>query len=77
MPVQPRWGHVDLFSPRQVEVVSLMAVGFSNKQIAHRLEITLGTVKSHVHMILTKLHASNRTEAAAKLTQMDIVAGQL
>jgi two-component system NarL family response regulator len=49
---------------REVEVLALVATGQQNKVIARRLNIELGTVKSHVSAIMTKLGASSRTEAA-------------
>jgi DNA-binding NarL/FixJ family response regulator len=49
---------------RESEVLALVATGQQNKVIARRLSIELGTVKSHVSAIMTKLGASSRTEAA-------------
>jgi len=46
---------IDALSPREREVLSLMAEGRSNAGIAHQLWITEGTVEKHVHSILTKL----------------------
>jgi DNA-binding NarL/FixJ family response regulator len=46
---------LDVLSPREHEVLSLMAEGLSNAGIAHRLWITEGTVEKHVHSILMKL----------------------
>jgi two-component system nitrate/nitrite response regulator NarL len=53
-------------SDRELEVVSLVAVGLSNKQIAIKLDLHEKTVKHHMSSILSKLQASNRTEAAMK-----------
>lgn len=50
-------------TPREVTVLELLAEGLGNKAIANRLDIGLGTVKSHVVAILDKLGASNRTQA--------------
>ena len=52
-----------LLTPRETEVLSLMAEGLSNKLIADRLKISDHTVKFHVNSILTKLSADTRTEA--------------
>jgi DNA-binding NarL/FixJ family response regulator len=52
-------------SRREWEVVALVAAGLSNKQIARRLVITLGTVKDHVHRILRKTALPNRAALAA------------
>jgi DNA-binding NarL/FixJ family response regulator len=46
---------LDVLSPREREVLSLMAEGRSNSGIAHRLWVTEGTVEKHVHSILAKL----------------------
>jgi DNA-binding NarL/FixJ family response regulator len=50
-------------TPRELEVLRLMADGASNKIIAHRLGISDHTVKFHVTSILSKLNAGTRTEA--------------
>jgi NarL family two-component system response regulator YdfI len=50
-------------SPREIEVLRLMAEGLSNKTIAWRLSISEHTVKFHVNSIFSKLGAGTRTEA--------------
>jgi DNA-binding NarL/FixJ family response regulator len=55
---------IDQFTPREVEILTLVAKGFSNKEIARHLSIALSTVKFHVSSILGKLHISDRTRAA-------------
>jgi DNA-binding NarL/FixJ family response regulator len=60
-------------SPREVEVLRLVANGRRNKEIAARLEITEGTVKIHVSNILSKLGVSDRTEAVTAALQRGIV----
>ena len=50
-------------TPRQREILRLIAAGLENKQIARRLGIGVHTVKTHVSRVLTKLGASSRTEA--------------
>ncbi|MFE1802984.1 LuxR C-terminal-related transcriptional regulator [Streptomyces sp. NPDC059517] len=52
-----------LLTPRELEVLSLMATGATNDRIAEQLVISNGTVKSHVKRILRKLRAENRGEA--------------
>ncbi len=54
---------VDL-SPRELEVIDLIADGLDNAAIAERLFISTKTVKSHVSNILSKLHLADRTQAA-------------
>ena len=53
----------DSLSPREIEVLELLAMGKKNQQIAEELVISLPTVARHVHNLLTKLEFSNRTEA--------------
>lgn len=56
---------------RELEVLELIGQGMSNKEIAERLVIEVGTVKNHVHSILEKLHVNSRGDAAAYLTLID------
>ena len=49
---------------REREILTLIAVGYSNKLIAQRLKITEGTVKVHVKHLLQKLKLNSRVEAA-------------
>lgn len=58
-------GEADDLTPREQEILDLVAQGLTNQQIADRLVIEVGTVKNHVHSILQKLDASSRHEAAA------------
>ena len=55
--------HGDL-TPRELEVLSLIAQGKSNREIAESLTISEKTVKTHVGNIFSKLHLSDRTQAA-------------
>ena len=55
-----------LLTPREVEILSTIADGLSNKSIARRLEISLHTVKFHVESLFRKLGARTRAEAVAK-----------
>jgi two-component system nitrate/nitrite response regulator NarL len=52
---------------RQTDIVRCLAAGMSNKEIARRLGIQLGTVKNHVHLLLEKLGAARRSDAIARL----------
>lgn len=65
-------GTVDL-TPREIEVLRLLAQGKSNKQIAADLVITERTCKFHVSSILAKLNAANRTEAVKIAAQRGLI----
>ena len=56
-----------------MEVLRLLAVGKPNQQIAEELVVALNTVKKHVAHILTKLGASNRTEATARARELGLL----
>jgi NarL family two-component system response regulator LiaR len=58
---------------REMEVLKLVAKGYSNERIADELVISMGTVKGHVSNILSKLHLADRTQAAAYAWQEGIV----
>jgi two-component system, NarL family, response regulator LiaR len=53
-------------SPRELDILELIADRLSNKLNAERLAISVATVKTHVEEILSKLSASDRTQAAVK-----------
>jgi DNA-binding NarL/FixJ family response regulator len=55
----------DGLTAREIEVLRLIAMGRSNKDISAVLAISLNTVATHVRSILNKTHCANRTEAAA------------
>ena len=57
---------VETLTPRELEVLQLMARGLTNRQIARRLEISEHTVKFHAAAILGKLTARSRAEAVAR-----------
>jgi len=53
-------------SPREREILELLAEGFSNKEIAVRIGVSDGTVRWHLRHVYDKLHVRSRTEAALK-----------
>jgi DNA-binding NarL/FixJ family response regulator len=57
----------DKLSPRELEVLALVAKGYSNKEVASQLNISYGTVRIHVAHAFEKLHVRCRAEAVAKL----------
>ena len=64
---------LDPLSERELEVLRLLARGASNQEIAEVLVVALSTVKHHVSMILSKLGASNRTQAVAQARSLGLL----
>jgi DNA-binding NarL/FixJ family response regulator len=60
---------------RQVEVMSLVGDGLSNRAIAERLGISMATAKNHIHDAMTKLGFTRRTEAVAMVNRMRVRSG--
>ena len=60
-------------SEREIEVLRLIALGKSNKEISQRLDIAVDTVKMHVKNLLQKLHASDRTQAVVIAIQRGLI----
>jgi two-component system NarL family response regulator len=63
-------GAIDDLSPREREVLALMAQGLRNREIAERLFLSEATIKTHVRHLLDKLRLRNRAEAAAFATRV-------
>ena len=63
----------EAISPRELEVLSLMAAGKRNKEIAGELSIAEDTVKMHVRNILSKLQVNDRTEAVTIALRRGII----
>jgi DNA-binding CsgD family transcriptional regulator len=68
----PRDGEIPL-SPRELEVLVLLAEGASNKEIARRLDISIHTAKFHVGSLLDKLDAVGRTDAVAHAARLGVL----
>ncbi|WP_309889775.1 response regulator transcription factor [Archangium sp.] len=60
-------------TPREREVLALLAEGLSNKAIADRLDISEHTAKFHVNAVLAKLGVQRRTEAVVRAARMGLV----
>lgn len=60
-------------TPRELDVLSLMAEGASNKMIARQLGISVHTVKFHVGSLLDKLDATGRTDAVAHAARRGVI----
>lgn len=64
---------VEALTPREQEVLQLLAEGLPNKTIARQLDISEHTVKFHVNAILGKLGAQSRTEAVVRATRLGLL----
>ena len=62
-------------SPRQIEILNLVAKGFSNKEIAEIVGISSETVKEHVANIFQRIGASSRAEAATLAVSLGLITG--
>ncbi len=73
-PVTMRQDGPEIFlSARETEVLSLMAAGQSNQEIAEQLCLALNTVKRHAYNIYAKLDAKNRTQAVSKARRLGVI----
>ena len=70
----PQQDLVEPLSEREIEVLELISVGLTNREIADRLSISLSTVKGHTTNIYGKLGVSNRTHAVATAKRLGILA---
>ena len=64
---------IENLTPREVEVLQLLAEGLANKAIARKLDISDHTVKFHVNAILSKLGAQSRTEAVVRASRLGLI----
>jgi DNA-binding NarL/FixJ family response regulator len=73
MPGDPPADPGALLTPRETDVLRLLAEGLANKAIAQRLDISEHTVKFHVNALLRKLDAQSRTEAVIEATRRGLI----
>ena len=69
----PKYLLMSPLSERELEVLSLIATGCTNKEIGGKLVIAIGTVKRHTVNIFTKLDVKNRTEAVAQARELGLL----
>ena len=64
---------LDPLTSRELEVLQLLALGYTNTEIGERLFLVTGTVKNHVHNIIQKFGVSDRTQVAVKAVRSGLV----
>jgi len=75
-PTAAAFGHqppLDRLSDRELEILRLVALGSSNREIAAELTLALGTVKSHLHHIFQKLGVSSRMQAVSRSRDLHLL----
>lgn len=73
--IAERPAHVEPLSPRETQVLALMAQGLANRAIAHRLGVAEKTIKNHLTHIYEKLKVERRTEALAAVYRYRLLDG--
>ena len=66
-------GLVEPLSPRELEVLRLLATGATNRAVAKELVVTLDTVKRHISHLFSKLEVANRTQAVARARELGLL----
>lgn len=70
---RPDTAKLTILSERERDILQLISEGHSNQEIATELYLSLGTIKSHVRMILNKLSVDDRVQAAAKAVREGLI----
>ncbi len=65
--------NIEELSTREIEILKLIAGGYSNREIARSIFLAEGTIKNHVSNILTKLHTRDRTRAVLKAMSAKLI----
>ena len=55
------------FTPKEMETTMLVSEGYSNQEIAHKMDIAVNTVKKHIYSIFNKVGVENRTHLIYKI----------
>ncbi len=64
---------IEPLTERELEVLELVVAGLSNQEIAHRLFISVGTVKTHVHNLYGKMNVKRRAQAIARAKELNLL----
>jgi len=64
---------IEPLTERELELLHLVADGYSNKEIAQELFLAIGTVKKHLNNVFGKLNVSNRTQAVARARELNLL----
>jgi len=64
---------VEPLTEREVEVLGLLAAGLSNREIAERLVLSEGTIKTHAHNLYGKLGVNSRTQAIVRAKELNLI----
>ena len=71
--VSPIQSLVEPLSEREMDVLRLLEQGMSNREIAQRLVVSVGTAKTHVHSIIEKLGVQSRSQAVARARELALI----
>jgi LuxR family maltose regulon positive regulatory protein len=69
----PSSGLIEPLSESELEVLRLLMEGLSNREIAERMVVAVGTVKTHLHNVYGKLGVQNRAQAIIKAQELNLV----
>ena len=64
---------IEPLTGREIEVLHLLAAGLSNREVAERLYVSEGTVKTHTHNLYQKLGVQSRTQAIARANELNLL----
>lgn len=71
--IEPTGSLLDPLTPRELEVLHLVALGYSNAEIADKLVLAVSTIKRHINNIYSKLGVTRRSQAILKAQQLGLI----
>lgn len=72
-PPKPDAAMLGILSPRERELLPLLAQGCTNEELAELLKLSPNTIKTHLKSLFAKLHVSNRTQAVAEAKLLNLI----